>query len=62
VIDQVDEHGRHWRGTAEELSLVQPGTGAVGPVLFADAFTIASRLVAVRGTDVAVGSPPGRGA
>ena len=59
VVDRVDEQGRHWRGTAEQLSLVQPGTGAVGPVLFADAYSVAARLVAVHGTDVAVGSSPG---
>lgn len=58
VIDRVDEHGRHWQGTADRLSLVQPGTGAVAPVLLADAYTVAARLVATRGCDVAVGSSP----
>jgi hypothetical protein len=33
TIDVTDEHGRVWRGEVSTLSLVQPGTGAVGPVL-----------------------------
>jgi hypothetical protein len=56
TIDCIDEWGRHWRGTADQLSLIQPGTGAVTPVLFADAFVVAVRLAAASTCDVAVGS------
>lgn len=59
VIDVTDEHGRVWRGEASTLALVQPGTGAVGPVLEGvDAYTVAWRLWAVRGSDITVGSTP----
>jgi hypothetical protein len=44
----TDEHGRVWRGEASTLSLVQPGTGAVGPVLQGvDAFSVAFSLATV---------------
>jgi len=56
TIDCVDRWGRHWRGTADQLSLVQPGTGALARVLSADAFTIAMRLDAVGSDDMATGS------
>jgi hypothetical protein len=46
VIELVDQHARHWRGTADALFLVLPGSGEAGPVLeAADAYDVAERLV-----------------
>jgi hypothetical protein len=54
TVDVTDEHGRVWRGTSSELSLVQPGNGAVGLVLSGvDAYTVALRLASVGAPDVA---------
>jgi hypothetical protein len=57
TVDVTDEHGRVWRGTSSELALVQPSTGAVGPVLSGvDAYTVALRLASVDAPEVAAES------
>jgi hypothetical protein len=61
VVDVIDDRGRIWRGTREELSLVHPASGQVAPVLEAtDAFSVAWRLATVSPDWVDVAAESGR--